>query len=341
MPVHKTSAGRVRAMIRGLRKASMAVTVIRPPIASDPAAEVPHTSWGDLLAERYRFCTQYLPKDCRNLLFFVEDGASNEWLGLGTRERYIREGLGLDPETVGWALTGLRQMRPHEPIGFDEAVVLGKHGGDRRSAAVRDQGGNATLKAKEKNTVKHLLARLDRDRPDLAARVRANETSAHAAAIEAGFRRQTIAIDADDRRAAATILRRWGAGRARGFGQLLLETAAGTSAEIDNTGTDLEPAAHLAAEVRGRTDTTVGLGFAASVGQAPKLSNELQSEKREDDNGQDAGYGPEASSQRIAKSTDLKYYPDRNPYHEQEPLWIRGALHLEARLADAVAKRNK
>src|SRR5690242_3559175 len=40
----------------------------------------------------------------------------------------------------------------------------------------------------EQSTVKQIKARLDRDRPELAARVRAGELSANAAAIEAGFR---------------------------------------------------------------------------------------------------------------------------------------------------------
>ena len=56
----------------------------------------------------------------------------------------------------------------------DSIRALATHGGDRRSAATRsldpDQGGVSTLK---KNTAQHWLARLDRDRPDLAARVRA------------------------------------------------------------------------------------------------------------------------------------------------------------------------
>jgi hypothetical protein len=45
------------------------------------------------------------------------------------------------------------------------------------------------LKPGEKNTKTHWMARLDRDRPDLAAHVRAGTMSAHAAAVAAGFRR--------------------------------------------------------------------------------------------------------------------------------------------------------
>jgi hypothetical protein len=74
-------------------------------------------------------------------------------------------------------------------------LQLGKHGGDRRSEKAKaDQGGQqndgSTLKPNEKNTRTHWLARLDRDRPDLAARVRAKTMSANAAAVEAGFRKR-------------------------------------------------------------------------------------------------------------------------------------------------------
>jgi hypothetical protein len=56
-------------------------------------------------------------------------------------------------------------------------VVLGKHGGDRKSEKARtNQGGDATTLIR--NTVPYFLARLNRDRPDLAARVRVGELSA-------------------------------------------------------------------------------------------------------------------------------------------------------------------
>ena len=73
-------------------------------------------------------------------------------------------------------------------------VVLGKQGGDRRSGAVRGQPCATRLKY---GTAAHWLARLDRDRPDLAQRVRAKEISANAAAIEAGFRKRMISVPAD------------------------------------------------------------------------------------------------------------------------------------------------
>jgi hypothetical protein len=69
------------------------------------------------------------------------------------------------------------------------AAVLGQHGGDRKSEKAKaDQPDNHKLE--EYGTGRnYTLARLRRDRPDLAARVRAGELSANAAAIEAGFRK--------------------------------------------------------------------------------------------------------------------------------------------------------
>jgi hypothetical protein len=71
---------------------------------------------------------------------------------------------------------------------------LGRHGGDRRSEKARaDQGSDKsdvpTLIGRGRD---YDLARLDRDRPDLAARVRAKELSANAAAVEAGFRKPAL-----------------------------------------------------------------------------------------------------------------------------------------------------
>jgi hypothetical protein len=88
---------------------------------------------------------------------------------------------------------------------------LGKHGGDRRSEKAKaDQGGHqnngSTLKPSQKNTKAHWLLRLDRDRPDLAARVRAKELSAYAAAVEAGFRKLPLKNWARRRRFDAAAL---------------------------------------------------------------------------------------------------------------------------------------
>lgn len=190
-----------------------ALRIVRDPIASDSAADVPRQQWDVLMEERKRFCTQYLPKDCRNLLFFVEDGAANDWLEYGGAKNYIRSGLGLDPQMVDWAVTGLRNLRPGlGQIKLEVAALIGKiakHGGDRRSLEALKQGGLSTLNGR-KNTRAHWLGRLRRDRPDLAAKVDAGELSAKAAAIECGFKKRTIEVPADPDAAVAALIRKFG-----------------------------------------------------------------------------------------------------------------------------------
>src|SRR5215472_10920678 len=122
----RTGKRRVRNVLASNKDAVLAGGIVRAPIAGDPAAEVPREAWDQLMFERRRFCTQYLPKDCRSLICFIEDAAKNDWMGYGSREQYISDGLGLDLEMVEWGVAGLRTMRPTEAATFDEMVVLGK-----------------------------------------------------------------------------------------------------------------------------------------------------------------------------------------------------------------------
>jgi hypothetical protein len=74
-----------------------------------------------------------------------------------------------------------------------EAVVLGRHGGDRRSEKTKepDQERDTLLKAPRSDTVARVIGRLHRDRPDLEQAVQRGELSPNAAAIAAGFRAAT------------------------------------------------------------------------------------------------------------------------------------------------------
>jgi hypothetical protein len=174
-----------------------AVRIARDPIASDSAADVPRQQWNTLMEERQRFCTQYLPKDCRNLLFFVEDGAANNWIGYRSAEAYIRGGLGLEPKMVHWAVAGLRFFtHTDRPIKFDVAAFVGElaereigiEGGKPGPGRGHKTGDNITRFTRGTSAA-YLVARLKRDAPDLAAKVASGELSANAAAIEAGFRK--------------------------------------------------------------------------------------------------------------------------------------------------------
>jgi len=73
----------------------------------------------------------------------------------------------------------------------------------------------------EGNTAAKAIRRLRKERPDLHAKVIAGELSPHAAAVEAGFRRRKIQIDADDPERAAVTIRRQGTRFARRVAELL------------------------------------------------------------------------------------------------------------------------
>ena len=75
--------------------------------------------------------------------------------GVGDRPEDRRRGL---------ELTGTK-----DAVAIDQAITLGRHGGDRRSEAVKDQGDNITLK--DRGTSRdYLLARLRRDRKSEAVK---------------------------------------------------------------------------------------------------------------------------------------------------------------------------
>ena len=85
----------------------------------------------------------------------------------------------------------------HDPecrvLLLEQVGELSGHGGDHR------QGDNGTLKGRGTDPT-YILARLKRDRPDLARQVIDGAISAHAAAIEAGFRKRmkSVTIDSPD-----------------------------------------------------------------------------------------------------------------------------------------------
>jgi hypothetical protein len=96
-------------------------------------------------------------------------------------------------------------MSPTEAAPFSAAVEQGKlraKGGDRKSEQFKEkqeenQSGNTPLKSlgARKDTA-YIRARLERDgKTELLTKVVAGEMSAHAAAIEAGFRKKTVQVN--------------------------------------------------------------------------------------------------------------------------------------------------
>lgn len=103
--------------------------------AEMPAADVPRSQWPKLILARMGLCHRELRADCRALMFFIEDASHHDWLGYGDRERYIREGLDLDPSMVDWAVEGLRLLDGDEAVPLEKAAALGI-----RARQLREQG---------------------------------------------------------------------------------------------------------------------------------------------------------------------------------------------------------
>ena len=59
-------------------------------------------------------------------------------LGFADVGDFIECGLELDPQQVVWAVGGRQRTRPNEPILYEWAIELGKHGGDQKSQAFKD-----------------------------------------------------------------------------------------------------------------------------------------------------------------------------------------------------------
>jgi hypothetical protein len=90
-----------------------------------------------------------------------------------------------------------------------DAAMQRPHGGDHKSAEAKIKASIARLDPKPAaNTRQQALRRLRKDRPDLHRRVLAEETTPHAAMIEAGFRHRTITVPVDDATRAARAARR-------------------------------------------------------------------------------------------------------------------------------------
>lgn len=139
-------------------------------------------------------------------------------------KRYA-ESLKCDEELVRQELERIDQYRHWEVLGYPSreamlaaevsdvgvrnvAAVLGKHGGDRKSEAVKDQGDPITLK--RGTGAAYLRARLERDgRDDLIAEVGAGRMSTKEAARVAGYVRPTWTAPAEPERLAVAVEKRF------------------------------------------------------------------------------------------------------------------------------------
>lgn len=107
------------------------------------------------------------------------------------------QGLGTTPEKI------------KDHLGDNNAAVVEMRKLLKGNTDPRQDSTNNISRATKHGTRRdYTLERLQRDHPDLLARVDAKELSANAAAIQAGFRPRTFTVRADDPEKIAATLRR-------------------------------------------------------------------------------------------------------------------------------------
>ena len=102
---------------------------------STKGADVPKEQWEYLLSARRSHCNHQFQYDCKELLFFIDDGRANNFFGYPDEISYWRDGLCLEPEAVPFAENYLRTRKARLEAGIDgrdwrevpfgEAVTLG------------------------------------------------------------------------------------------------------------------------------------------------------------------------------------------------------------------------
>lgn len=118
-----------------------------------------------------------MPVEHDSFRSFVE---TPRWRGLGTSKSAL----------VGW----VREQDPEAADAVERAWRGEVPAARKVGPPPMDQRGNVEAPNITAGSADYLLARLKRDRPDLAARVVAGEKSPNAAAIEAGFRPRQIKV---------------------------------------------------------------------------------------------------------------------------------------------------
>ncbi len=180
------------------------MTVHRGIDATDRADLTPRAQWAELVEARRDYCRSAIIGDCRLIVQFASDAEAVGWLGFASKDEYLRDGLGLDPQVVEWALAGLRTVGVDAPRALKATAETGRKL-QTRGAPTGNRNASKEVSNNKLDNINfvnpggtsrdYLVSRLERDRPELAKEVLAGKKSAHAAAIEAGFRKKPTALD--------------------------------------------------------------------------------------------------------------------------------------------------
>jgi hypothetical protein len=135
--------------------------------------------------------------------------------------RRVREELAEIDRYQHWKVLGypskkalLQAETGHTPEQIAQKLKpRGAPKGNQNASKVKPENKGDNITIERGTRAAYTLARLDRDAPELAAKVRAGDLSANAAAIEAGFRIKTFTVPLDADRAAAALKRYFTAGQ--------------------------------------------------------------------------------------------------------------------------------
>ena len=118
-------------------------------------------------------------------------------------------------EGLGSTVEQLRKLCHEDPEARDliDRACQGKHGGDHRSQDAQSNVDNVHVDRPSGNTESAALRRLRKDREDLHTRVLQGELSAHAAMVEAGYRKKKVQIELEPQAAARIIQKHFDAER--------------------------------------------------------------------------------------------------------------------------------
>ena len=168
----------------------------------NPDAQPGSRDWARWFVLRAKKRRQDLESDASSLRELLNDLAKFEaWkpLGLASFSMLCSREIDLSMDEVEAILAA----KPGQTI---RDAVLGKHGGDRKSKKAKDQDDNIILIPGQGTSKAYLLARLNRDNPEIKARLDAGEfASVRAAAIEAGIVSRSFQCPEDPAKAAKRL----------------------------------------------------------------------------------------------------------------------------------------
>lgn len=168
--------------------------------------DCPPEKWSHLFRQKSCYLKGKVDITARYVIEAVDEApvvfeAIGERLGYESVDDLIEVGYKLKKDEIDFVRRWLDRNKQDWNEPFSKLAALGKHGGNHGNQHTKKetcQDNNIILaKPVQGTSTTYTVARLKRDRPDLAERVINGELSPNAAAIEAGIRKKTKSIPID------------------------------------------------------------------------------------------------------------------------------------------------